>query len=238
VADEWPEAELRILPKAGHWPHFENADVTRRLVASYLGLPQLSDKLHDVVGDNELNRVDEVANFLTNSSIGNGMSKAQRTRLAGQLRQYNLAPYQNLVDESNDRQEMFVIQAGTVEVWSDPENPGELPKQPRRVATLKPGDMTGELAMLDKGVRTADLITGPEGAQVLALDQERLLALTEDDAELGSLLLWNIAKAMSQRVRFILWQLQRAQNRARAEQKLYETERDTLAERRSTFMQN
>jgi pimeloyl-ACP methyl ester carboxylesterase/CRP-like cAMP-binding protein len=238
VADEWADADLRILPKAGHWPHFESPDVTRRIIASYLGLPQLSDKLHDVVGSEELGRVDEVATFLANSSIGNAMSKAQRTRLAGQLRQYNMGPYQNIVEESNDRQEMFVIQRGTVEVWSDPENPGELPKQPQRVATLKPGDMTGELAMLDKGVRTADLITGPDGALVLALDQERLLALAEDDAELGSVLLWNIARAMSQRVRFILWQLQRAQQRARAEQKLYEEERDTLAQRRSTFMQN
>jgi hypothetical protein len=41
--------------------------------------------------------------------------------------------------------------------------------------------------------------------------------LREDDPELGSLLLWNIAKAMSSRVRFILWQLQRAQQRARAD---------------------
>ena len=39
VADEWPAAELRILPKAGHWPHFESPAATRRLVASYLGLP-------------------------------------------------------------------------------------------------------------------------------------------------------------------------------------------------------
>jgi CRP-like cAMP-binding protein len=120
---------------------------------------------------------------------------------------------------------MFIIQKGTVEVWSDPENPGEMPKQPQRVATLKPGEMTGELAMLDQGLRTADLISGPEGSTVLALDQERLLALAEDDSALGSKLLWNIAKAMSTRVRFILWQLQRAQQRARSEQQLWEAER-------------
>jgi CRP-like cAMP-binding protein len=110
-------------------------------------------------------------------------------------------------------------------VWSDPESPGELPKQPQRVASLKPGEMTGELAMLDQGLRTADLISGPEGAVVLSLSRERLLALMEDDPDLGSMLLWNIAQAMSQRVRFILWQLQRANMRARAEQRLWEEER-------------
>ena len=75
------------------------------------------------------------------------------------------------------------------------------------------------LSMLDQGGRTADLITGPQGATVLALDRERLLALREDDPELGSLLLWNIAKAMSGRVRFILWQLQRTYQRARVDEK-------------------
>ena len=55
--------------------------------------------------------------------------------------------------------------------------------------------------MLDQGLRTADLIAGPEGAVVLGLDRHRLLALLEDDPELGSHLLWNIAQAMSGRVR-------------------------------------
>jgi CRP-like cAMP-binding protein len=219
VADEWPQAELRILPKAGHWPHFESPLATRRLVASYLGLPLLSDALHTPVDDQELERIDEVAQFLALSSIGNGMNRPQRTRLAGQLRQVILPAYTNLVDPKIDRQEMFIIQDGTVEVWSDPESPNEQVKQPQRAATLVAGEMTGELSMLDQGVRTADLITGPMGATVLALDREHLLALREDDPELGSLLLWNIAKAMSGRVRFILWQLQRTYQRLRADEK-------------------
>jgi pimeloyl-ACP methyl ester carboxylesterase/CRP-like cAMP-binding protein len=219
VADEWPAAELRILPKAGHWPHFESPVSTSRLVASFLGLPLLSYALHAPVDDQELARIDEVAQFLAHSSIGTGMNRPQRTRLAGQLRQMVLPPYTNLVDPQIDRQEMFIIQDGTVEVWSDPESPGELVRQPQRAATLVSGEMTGELSMLDQGARTADLITGPQGATVLALDRERLLALREDDPELGSLLLWNIAKAMSGRVRFILWQLQRTYQRARVDEK-------------------
>jgi CRP-like cAMP-binding protein len=128
-------------------------------------------------------------------------------------------PATNIVDPRIDRQEMFIIQDGTVEVWSDPDSLGETPRQPHKAATLKPGEMTGELSMIDEGVRTADLITGPEGATVLALDRQRLLALREDDPELGSLLLWNMARAMSGRVRFILWQLQRAQQRTNQERK-------------------
>ena len=43
----------------------------------------------------------------------------------------------------------------------------------------------------------------------LGLTRERLLALCEDDTVLGVQLLWNMTTTMSQRVRFVLWQLER-----------------------------
>lgn len=228
VADEWPEADLRILPNAGHWPHFESPDTVRRLVASFLGLPLLTNALYEPVEDAELAKVQETAQFLAHSSIGNNLSLPQRTRLAAQLRQYVYPPYRTILKEDVPA-EMFIVQAGVVEVWSEPDEPSETPKQPQRISTLKPGDMTGELAMIDQGERTADLISGAEGAVVLALSRDRILALAEDDPELGSKVLWNLALAMTTRVRFILWQLQRANMRARAEQKLWEQEREQQA---------
>ncbi|MFV9507351.1 MAG: alpha/beta fold hydrolase [Oscillochloridaceae bacterium umkhey_bin13] len=39
LADEWPAAELRVLPKAGHWPQFETPDATRKAVRSFLAMP-------------------------------------------------------------------------------------------------------------------------------------------------------------------------------------------------------
>jgi CRP-like cAMP-binding protein len=214
LADEWPSADLRIFPKAGHWPHFETPEITRRQVASFLGLPLLSDKLYTPVDDDDLARINEVANFLAHSEIGTNLNLTQRTRLAAQFYQRQFDPYTNIVNEDEAGNEMYVIQGGTVEVWQDPENPGVAPKQPKRVAVFKPGQMTGELAMIDQGLRTADLITGPEGATILALERDHLLALAQDDAVLGTQLMWNIMTTLSQRVRFILWQLQRASQRA------------------------
>ena len=214
VADEWPNADLRILPKAGHWPHFETPDTTRRLIAAYLGLPLFSSSLHTPLDDEELMRTQEVAQFLAHSDIGKDLNMAQRMRLAAQLRQRFYPSGSNVVSSDEIGNELFIIQSGTVEVWSDPERtPGEEGISARLVATLRPGQMTGELAMLDQGLRSADLVAGPEGATVLALSRDRLLALCEDDAVLGTRLLWDIAVAMSQRVRFILWQLERATNR-------------------------
>jgi pimeloyl-ACP methyl ester carboxylesterase/CRP-like cAMP-binding protein len=210
IADEWPDADLRILPKAGHWPQFEAPNRTRRLVAAYLGLPRFSDRLQNPVGDDELLQIREIAQFLAHSDVGNNLNLAQRTRLAAQLEPRFYDRGENIVRAAEAGNELYIIQSGTVEVWNDPERTLGESRGRRRVAVLKPGQIAGELAMLDQGLRSADLIAGPEGASVLTLEREHLLALCEDDAVLGTRLLWNVAAAVAQRGRFFLWQLQRA----------------------------
>ncbi len=39
VAREWPDADLRIIPNAGHWPQFETAAITERHVRAFLSTP-------------------------------------------------------------------------------------------------------------------------------------------------------------------------------------------------------
>lgn len=215
VADEWPGADLRIIPKAGHWPHFESPDFVRRQVAAFLGLPVYTDHLYAPERDEERARIREAARFLANSDLGNGMSLAQRARLAAQCRQHILRPGEKIVHEDEVGNELYIIQSGSLEVWNDPDYPGEAPQNLRHAATLRPGQIAGELAMLDQGQRSADLVAGPEGAILLGLTRERLWALCEDDPPLGNQLLWNLTMAVSQRVRFVLWQLQRTLHRQR-----------------------
>lgn len=210
VADEWPTADLRIIPKAGHWPHFETPDASRRHISAFLGLPVVGSALLEP-GDEELARIDEAAQFLAHSDVGNNLNQAQRSRLAAQFRGRTLAPGEHLVHIREAGNELYIVQEGTVEVWQDPEKPVDEATNLRRVATYTPGQLTGELAMLDGGVRSADLRAGPEGARILSLSRDRLQALAEDDSALGSRLLWNIATTMALRVRFILWQMRRAE---------------------------
>lgn len=39
LADEWPDLDLRILPRVSHWPQFESPEITRRYVKAFLGKP-------------------------------------------------------------------------------------------------------------------------------------------------------------------------------------------------------
>jgi CRP-like cAMP-binding protein len=210
VADEWSQADLRILPKAGHWPHFETPDATRRMIAAFLGLPLISSEVNKSLDDRDLATINDIAQFLSHSDVGHELNQAQRTRLAAQFQQRVYRAGETIVHTLDAGTEMFLAQDGTVEVWSDPDSPGQPPKNLRYIASLTPGQITGELAMLDSGLRSADLRAGPEGATVLSLERDRLLALCEDDSTLGTRVLWNIARAMALRQRFILWQLQKA----------------------------
>jgi pimeloyl-ACP methyl ester carboxylesterase/CRP-like cAMP-binding protein len=219
VADEWPEADLRILPKAGHWPQFETTEATRRMVAAYLGLPRHSSELYEPVEEDELVQVREVAEFLAHSDIGNKLNLAQRSRLAAQFNKKHFRKGETVVHASHAGEELYIIKEGTIEVWKDPE--GIDPTlhqhaQMQHITTFRPGQIVGEMAMLDQGARTADLIAGEDDTVLLTLNRERLLTLCEDDAVLGTQLLWNIATVMSRRQRFILWQLNRAEEKRMA----------------------
>ena len=39
LADEWPDADLRIIPKASHWPQFETPEITERYIRAFLNTP-------------------------------------------------------------------------------------------------------------------------------------------------------------------------------------------------------
>ena len=216
VADEWPQADLRIIPKAGHWPHFESPVTTRRLLAAYLGLPLNSNELYNPVEDEELEQISDVAQFLTHSDVGDNLNHAQRMRLAAQCQVRAFEGGELIAGATESSDELFIIKNGYVEVWKHPDgldSDDHDHDETHHVANLRAGQITGELAMLDKGGRSADLIAGPEGATLLVLNRARLLALCEDDTALGYRFLWNMSQAMSRRVRFVLWQLNRAEQR-------------------------
>ncbi len=208
VADEWPRADLRIIPKAGHWPQFEAPAATHRHIAAFLGLPLITTRLNDG-SEQDVARVDQVAQFLAHSDVGNGMNLAQRTRLAAQCHMHMYAAHACIAQADTPGDQLYIIQEGTVEVWNVVTETRQILSPSHPVATLLPGQITGELALLDGGRRSADLRAGPEGATLLTLSRERLIALCEDDPALGNRMLWNIATALGLRLRLTQWKQQR-----------------------------
>lgn len=226
VADEWPNADLRIIPKAGHWPQFETPDKTRRYIASFLGLPLITSRLDDVTSSTAV--VSEVARFLAHSDVGNGMSLAQRTRLAAQCQVHTYESNTMIATAQDQGSELFIVKEGTVDVWIDYTLTGTSMDAKQRLATLLPGQITGELALLDGGRRSASLRSGPEGATVLSLTRERVVVLGEDDPPLGMRLIWNIATALALRLRLINWQMEKEKQESLNQQQQQKKEKQEL----------
>jgi pimeloyl-ACP methyl ester carboxylesterase/CRP-like cAMP-binding protein len=224
VDDEWWDADLRILPKAGHWPQFERPNATMRLIAAYLGIARYKFNKRDTeqTGEEEKLLNDHIiADFLNQSDLGTGLNQAQRLRLASQFRRKRYLSGEFIARTAEIGRELFIILSGNLEIWRNLENDtgsyetlsrtALLEREQsglwRKVAILRTGQITGELALLDQQKRSADLIAGEEGAVVLTLDRTRLISLCEDDPVLGTRIMWNIGRALAKRFRFILWQL-------------------------------
>ena len=219
VADEWNQADLRLIPNAGHWPQFEQYDTTVRYLASFLGLPILASLPNERIASHRDLDVNEIAQFLSNTELGQDLNEAQRLRVAGLCRLHHFAPKENIAIEDATGDEMFLVQDGQVEVLVRVAN-GNGQDELRRVNVLMAGQVAGEMALIQGkgGRRTADLQAGKSGATVLAIDSRYLFALFEDDPSVGLKLMQNLARSLVQRLRVQTWQLQLAEQRAESAQ--------------------
>ena len=131
-------------------------------------------------------------------SLMDGLDAAQRARLAACLQPRRLASGEVLFRLGDPGDRLYVITAGTVNVFS-----GEPPTSdtlPQRFVSLSPGMMLGETAMLDGGGRTGDAVAFGE-TDVHSLDGRVLLQLRSDAPLLYAQIHRNIGLHLAQRLR-------------------------------------
>jgi CRP-like cAMP-binding protein len=201
---EWPKADLRIIPNAGHWPQFEQTDATLRHIANFLGLPPEISDTHG--GTNQdLVQIQEIAHFLNNSEIGGQLNESQRLRLAALVHPHGYRPGEPVVTMNSAGNEMYIVHAGTLEVWLTTEATST------RLAFMQTGQVAGELALLEGTARSAELRAGPQGVTLLALTQAALTTLAEEDPAMGMRMMQNLAISLGKRLRHQNWRAARAQ---------------------------
>lgn len=209
VAEEWARADLRLIPNAGHWPQFEQTDITLRHIAHFLGLPPEVQGQHDEQSQ-DLGYLQEIARFLNNSEIGEHLTDEQRLRLAALVHSHGFGRGENVVGMNSTGDEMYIVKAGTLEVWLTTESGST------RLAEIQAGQVAGELALLEGVKRSADLRAGESGVQLLALTQAALNLLADEDPAMGMRMMQNLAVSLGKRLRLQNWRAARAQEEARA----------------------
>lgn len=139
--------------------------------------------------------------ILGSSELGEGLEAAQLARIAGIGRVRTFAADDLVCDELERSDELYIVQLGTVEVWLDPSSIGRDGMAQRRLAVLQEGQVCGELALLDGGLRSAQLKAGPTGVKLLIFKRRDLLKLCDSDTAIGYRVMFNLACALALRMR-------------------------------------
>jgi len=105
---------------------------------------------------------------------------------------------------------IYAVQEGELEVVKERKGGGEI-----QVAVLRAGDIFGEMAILQKEVRSATVRTLTE-ARLITLDKKTFMRRVHEDPSLA----FNIVRMMAQRIRALNAQL--GERRARVERRRLE----------------
>ena len=111
-----------------------------------------------------------------------GCTKKELERLARAGDEVDMEAGSLLADQGQTGREAFVILAGSVSVR----------RNGRKVATLGPGAIVGELSLLDHGPRTAT-VTCDTDCRVFVISQRHFLAMLDDVPTIGHKLMASLA---------------------------------------------
>lgn len=110
-----------------------------------------------------------------------------------------------LVKEHDSSDEMYVIARGGVEVVMDPAFVGaendSTDVEPIALTELRQGQVFGEVALVDQGIRSATIRVSQDNTHLLRIPRERLMLLCDTYPELGYKLMKNVAADLAFKIR-------------------------------------
>ncbi len=146
----------------------------------------------------------EQMHILREAEIFYGLSQGQLERIAAicEERTYQLGTF--IFHENTASDEVYIIAEGQVEIQVDPQMLGIEVKKgpgPSTIATLQRGQVFGEVALVDQGLRSASAKCASRYAKLLALKRENIIKLCEEDYHLGYLVMRNVAADLAFKIR-------------------------------------
>jgi CRP-like cAMP-binding protein len=133
--------------------------------------------------------------FISKVSIFAALPEASLTRIAALAHRVDFDGPTVIFREGEAAKEMFVVLHGELEVRKRGRDGNDT-----RIATLRPGDVGGEMALIDIQPRSAGVrALGP--AALVVLTHSDIASLYRDDPEAYTIFIMNIAREISRRLR-------------------------------------
>ncbi len=135
------------------------------------------------------------AEFLAQIPIFGGLPDLVLERIIDLARVLHVAPGGLVFAEGEPAHSMFIVREGELEICKRGRNGAEF-----CLAVLQRGDCVGEMALIDIQPRSATARAVGE-ATLCVLDQQEIAKLYQTDLEIYTLLVLNIAREISRRLR-------------------------------------
>jgi CRP-like cAMP-binding protein len=133
--------------------------------------------------------------LLTRVPIFAGLPEPALARILAATRRVRVEAGERLIEEGDAAVSMFVVSEGELEICKRGRDGSEF-----CLAVLKRGDCVGEMSLIDIQPRSATVrAVGPAG--LIMLDQAAIAGLYRTDLEVYTLLVLNIAREISRRLR-------------------------------------
>lgn len=123
------------------------------------------------------------------------LSEAELALLAGICRPLMAAPHEMIIEQNTTGTEMFVIAAGSVEVFI--RGLGET----RSLVVLGKGQVFGEMALIDQGYRSASVQATAEPVSLYAIGRNQFYEVCEQNNHIGFVVMRNLAIDISFKLR-------------------------------------
>ncbi len=140
--------------------------------------------------------MDELLQIIRQIEIFHGLNEAQLRHLAQITQREAYTTGQTIIEQDSAGDSMYIIAEGQVEVLKR-----DAGGQPQTTLFLGEGQMFGELALLDQGLRTASVIADDDPTVVYVLMRDSVDALCSADTAIGYKLMRNIALDLAFKLR-------------------------------------
>jgi CRP/FNR family cyclic AMP-dependent transcriptional regulator len=133
-----------------------------------------------------------------------GLSDHQIDLVNDLCKECSFAQDQMVFHENSRDTELYIVIDGAVGIIINPSTVSAKPNSNGKkeiIATIRPGQIFGEMALADEGIRSAGAISLQNGTRMLQIERNPLLNLCQQEPDLGYKVMFNLANELAMKIR-------------------------------------